>query len=115
MIRGATPHFGYVCDTVTHKFQATRVIRHEIVHRGRRLSHQDRGRAQRAVDTGRWLYNKIEGNTQRARLRDYGVLKSAGRVATDTESVNLIGCAVRRRGSSGGERPSPVACRSRPL
>jgi hypothetical protein len=63
------------------EFQATREIRHEIVHRGRRLTHQERGRAQRAVDTGRWLYNKIEGSAERAQLRDYGVLKSAGRVA----------------------------------
>jgi hypothetical protein len=63
------------------EFQTTREIRHEIVHRGRRLTHKDRGRAQRAVDTGRWLYNKIEDKPGRARLRDYGVLKSAGRVA----------------------------------
>jgi len=35
--------------------------------------------------------------------------------ATAMGSVKLTVCAVRRRGSSGGERPSPVACRSRPL
>ena len=63
------------------EFQTTRQIRHEIVHRGRRLTHEERGRAQRAVDTGRWLYNKIEGNAARAQLRDYGTLKSVGRVA----------------------------------
>jgi hypothetical protein len=33
------------------------------------------------VDTGRWLYNHIEGKPERARLRDHGVLKSSGRVA----------------------------------
>jgi hypothetical protein len=63
------------------EFETTRRIRHEIVHRGRRLLHDDRGRAQRAVDTGRWLYNKIEGKPDRARLRDYGTLKSVGRSA----------------------------------
>jgi hypothetical protein len=63
------------------RFEETRKIRHEIVHRGRRLAHNDRGRAQRAVDTGRWLYNKIEAKPGRAKLRDRGVLKSAGRVA----------------------------------
>jgi hypothetical protein len=63
------------------EFEATRAIRHEIVHRGRRLTHEERGRAQRAVDTGRWLYNKIEGRPDRARLRDYGTLRSVGRVA----------------------------------
>jgi hypothetical protein len=63
------------------EFQTTREIRHDIVHRGRRLTHQERGRAQRAVDTSRWLYNKIEDDTERSRLRDYETLKSVGRVA----------------------------------
>jgi hypothetical protein len=63
------------------EFERTRQIRHEIVHRGRRLTAQERGRAQQAVDTGRWLYNKIEGKPERARLRDFGVLKSVGRSA----------------------------------
>jgi hypothetical protein len=63
------------------RFGATRQIRHDIVHRARRLTHDDRGLAQFAVDTGRWLFNKIEAKPDRARLRDYGVLKSVGRVA----------------------------------
>ena len=62
-------------------FEATRQVRHDIVHSSRRLTHEDRGYAQKAVDTGRWLYNKVEGNADRARLRDYGALKSVGRVA----------------------------------
>ena len=61
--------------------ERTRRIRHDIVHRGRRLTHQDRGEAQRAVDTGRWLYNRMEGDAERARLRDRDTLKSVGRVA----------------------------------
>jgi hypothetical protein len=63
------------------RFGATRQIRHDIVHRARRLTHDDQGLAQFAVDTGRWLFNKIEAKPDRARLRDYGVLKSVGRVA----------------------------------
>lgn len=63
------------------ELESTRQIRHEIVHRGRRLIHSDRGRAQRSVDTGRWLYNKIEARPDRAKLRDSGTLKSVGRVA----------------------------------
>jgi hypothetical protein len=63
------------------EFDATRQIRHEIVHKGRRLTHEERGRAQRAVDTARWLYNKIEGSATRTQLRDYGTLKSVGRSA----------------------------------
>jgi hypothetical protein len=62
-------------------FEATRKIRHEIVHKGRRLGYDERGRAQRAIDTGRWLYNKVENKPDRARLRDYGVQKSVGRLA----------------------------------
>jgi hypothetical protein len=63
-------------------FEETRGIRHEIVHRGLRLTHEDRAWAQRAVDTGRWLYNKIEQKQHRTQLRERGgVLKAAGRVA----------------------------------
>jgi hypothetical protein len=36
------------------EFEVTRKIRHDIVHRGLRLGHNERGLAQRAVDTGRW-------------------------------------------------------------
>jgi hypothetical protein len=64
------------------EFDKTRRIRHDIVHRGRRLVRHDRGRAQRAVDTGRWLYNKIESKPDRTKLRETeGVLKSVGREA----------------------------------
>lgn len=62
------------------EFEKTRQVRHAIVHRAERLAFNDRGRAQRMVDTGRWLYNLIEGKPERAKLRDYGVLKSVGRV-----------------------------------
>lgn len=62
-------------------FEETRKIRHEIVHKGRRLGYDERGRAQKAIDTSRWLYNKIENKPERARLRDYGVQKSVGRLA----------------------------------
>jgi hypothetical protein len=70
-----------ISQTEFDEFERTRQIRHDIVHKGRRLTHVDRGRAQRAVYTGRWLYNKIEAKPDRARLRDYGVLKSVGRAA----------------------------------
>ncbi len=73
------------------EFDKTRGIRHEIVHRARRLIHDERGRAQRAVDTGRWLYNKIEGKPDRARLRDYGVLKAAGRHAMTIRFPSDVG------------------------
>jgi hypothetical protein len=44
------------------------------IHRALRLTLKDRGRAQRAVDTSRWLYNKIETKPERERLREFGGL-----------------------------------------
>jgi hypothetical protein len=69
------------------EFEKTRALRHEIVHRGRRLTHAERGRAQRAVDTGRWLYNKIEGKPDRTRLREFGMTKSGDRI----QAIRSIG------------------------
>jgi hypothetical protein len=78
----ALPHPG-ISPELLDQFEATRKIRHEIVHEGRRLTLRDRGRAQQCVDTGRWLYNQIEAKPERARIRDYGVLKATGRVTLD--------------------------------
>lgn len=50
----------------------TRLLRHEIAHQGRRLSFEDRGYAQRSVDTGRWIFNHIERNQARTDLREKG-------------------------------------------
>jgi hypothetical protein len=53
---------------------STRKLRHDIVHRALRLTLKDRGRAQRAVETSRWLHNKIESKPERERLREFGGL-----------------------------------------
>lgn len=68
-------------DADIRELETTRQIRHDIVHRARRLNHDERGTAQRCVDTGRWLFNRIEGNSDRSRLRDFGVLRAVGRSA----------------------------------
>jgi hypothetical protein len=71
-----------ISDSEFALFEETRTVRHQIVHRGLRLVHDDRGRAQKYVDTGRWLYNKIEAKPDRMKLREtHGVLKSIGRTA----------------------------------
>ncbi len=63
-------------------FERTRTIRHEIVHRGRRLHHDERGLAQMSVDTARWLFNKVENRPARESLRERAsVLRDVGRVA----------------------------------
>ena len=69
-----------VPDAVSRKLEATRSIRHEIVHRGRRIANAERGVAQRAVDTSRWAFNFIEGRRDLAELRETRLaLRSIGR------------------------------------
>jgi hypothetical protein len=62
-------------------FENTRKMRHAIVHRALRLTLEDRGRAQRAIDTSRWLFNKIENKPDRETLREKDITKSLGRIA----------------------------------
>jgi hypothetical protein len=65
---------------LAEEIDRTRSLRHEIVHGGRRLTHIERGLAQRAVDTSRWAYNFIEGQPDRARVREERLgLRSLGR------------------------------------
>lgn len=73
-----------ISDVLFDEFAKTREIRHEIVHRALRLTFEKRGLAQRAVDTSRWLYNKIEGKPDRAHLREFGgggLARAVGRTA----------------------------------
>ncbi len=75
----AKPEIG---DALVATFEKTRQLRHKIVHAGFRLTHEDRGEAEKCVDTGRWLYNKIERKSDRVALREVGGLKrSLGRRA----------------------------------
>jgi hypothetical protein len=62
------------------EMKTTRSMRHAIVHRAHRITFNDRGVAQRAVDTGRWIFNWFENNPDRQRLREKGLAtKSIGR------------------------------------
>lgn len=61
------------------EYEATRSIRHDIVHRARRLEPSERGRAQRSVDTGSWLYAKIAGQARGVGAAKQQVVMSAGR------------------------------------
>jgi len=59
---------------------STRTLRHHIVHRGYRISPGERGRAQQAVDTGRWLFNWFENDAERQRIREKRIgMRSLGR------------------------------------
>jgi len=57
-------------DPTLKSIDEIREMRHRIVHSGRRLSHADRGLAQRLTDQGRWSYNKIEDDPVRRDLRE---------------------------------------------
>lgn len=62
----------------------TRQIRNRIVHGGYRISQGERGRAQRSVDTGRWLFNWIENDDARRKVREDRIaFRSLGRDLTD--------------------------------
>ena len=69
-----------ISNGLEETFQETRQMRHKIVHTGLRLGYADRHVAQRAVDSGRWLFNAIEQLPNRVSIREHGALKSAGRV-----------------------------------
>jgi hypothetical protein len=47
-----------------------RDLRHSIVHGAKRITYDQRGRAQRAVDTGRWIFNWLENQPARTELRE---------------------------------------------
>lgn len=81
-----------VTDFQVELFDRTRTLRHEIVHRGQRLTQADRGEAERCVDTGRWLYNMIEERSDREQLRERGKLSQAvGRVSMRVQFPATVG------------------------
>jgi hypothetical protein len=105
-----------ISQTEFDEFEKTRKIRHQIVHRGLRLTLADCGRAQRAVDTGRWLFTKIEAKPDRAKLRNQAiVLKSAGRAATEIRFLSVLGADGITLASRGiAAPPAAVASPSSP-
>jgi hypothetical protein len=61
----------------------TRKLRHRIVHKGYRIGPSERGRAQRAVDTGRWTYNWFENKKERSEVREKKIaFRALGREMT---------------------------------
>lgn len=57
-------------DVMRDDVETTRKLRHDIVHRGARISFAEKGHAQRAVDTGRWTFNWFEDLPDRAKVRE---------------------------------------------
>jgi hypothetical protein len=60
--------------------KTTRSLRHSIVHRGRRITFNERAQAERAVNTGRWIFNWLENQPDRSKIRENLIAKrSLGR------------------------------------
>lgn len=67
-------------DALRREMATTRKLRHRIVHKGYRIGPNERGRAQRAVDTGRWTYNWFEDKKERSEVRERKIaFRSLGR------------------------------------
>jgi hypothetical protein len=68
-------------DALTKELDTTRKLRHSIVHSGKRIAFNERGQAQKSVDTGRWIFNWIENEPARSDLREKRIgMRSLGRL-----------------------------------
>ncbi|MGC2416865.1 MAG: hypothetical protein WA434_03910 [Candidatus Acidiferrales bacterium] len=92
-------------DALRREMFATRKLRHRIVHKGYRIGPNERGRAQKAVDTGRWTFNWFENNKQRSNVREkriafrglgrdlaIGIFPSA--ITTEGVIISMIGTKI---------------------
>jgi hypothetical protein len=62
------------------RLQETRNLRHRIVHGGYRIGPGELGMAQKAVDTGRWMFNWFENDQARCNTREKRIsFRSLGR------------------------------------
>lgn len=61
--------------TLGKELEATRAIRHSIVHDAYRISFSQRGQAERAVDTGLWIFNWLENQPTRMDVREKRIAK----------------------------------------
>jgi hypothetical protein len=67
-------------DRLAPELKATRELRHSIVHEGKRIPYNNRGQAQRSVDTGRWVFDWLENKPVRFDVREKKIGKrSLGR------------------------------------
>ncbi len=67
-------------DGLRKQLTETRKLRHRIVHQGYRIGSSERGIAQRAVDTGRWIFNWFENDELRRTVREKRIgFRSLGR------------------------------------
>jgi hypothetical protein len=87
-------------DALAKELEITRSLRHSIVHRGKRIAFNDRGQAQKSVDTGRWIFNWLENQPARFDVREKRIGKrSLGRhvleIRYDSE-ITAAGAVVHK-------------------
>ncbi len=76
---------------LARELKETRQMRNRIVHGGYRISQGERGRAQRSVDTGRWLFDWIENDHARKKVREGRIaFRSLGRDLSDGTFTSTI-------------------------
>jgi len=69
--------------TLLKTLKETRDLRHKIVHGGYRIGPGERGKAQKAADTGRWLFNWFENDDALRDIREKRIaFRSLGRDLT---------------------------------
>jgi ferredoxin len=69
--------------TLLKTLKETRALRHKVVHGGYRIGPGERGKAQKAVDTCRWLFNWFENDDARRNVREKRIaFRSLGRDLT---------------------------------
>jgi hypothetical protein len=67
-------------DRLDRELDMTRALRRSIVHDGKRIPFNQRGQAQRSVDTGRWIFNWLENQPARFDVREKKIgMRSLGR------------------------------------
>jgi len=67
-------------EVLLKTLKETRGLRHQIVHAGYRIGPAEHGRAQKAVDTGRWTFNWFENDQARRDVREKRIAyRSLGR------------------------------------
>jgi hypothetical protein len=67
-------------EQLTKELDATRNLRHAIVHNALRITFAESGKAHRAADTGRWIYNWLENSPLRRDVREKRVrMRTLGR------------------------------------